>query len=137
MIVLWGCLRGAFMPPRVSKALTRGASHIREWQSHSPITQWSYKGAAHLRRQPHSPTSTIYTHLVAFNNNASPCNTIDFTGHYWHLDNLVTCKFEVVSLSLASLTVTKPQKTLAFNTAPGSIFPDPRPVHQVGAVIIV
>jgi len=23
-----------------------------------------------------------YPHLVAFDNNSSPCNTIDFTGHY-------------------------------------------------------
>src|SRR6218665_2317311 len=34
------------------------------------------------RRQPHTPTSTIYTHPHVFNNNASPCNTIDFTRYY-------------------------------------------------------
>ena len=55
---------------------------IRGWQSHSPITQWSYKGDADLRRQPHSPISKIYTHPLAFNNTASPCNMIDFIGHY-------------------------------------------------------
>src|SRR6218665_2165201 len=45
------------------------------------------------RRQPHTPTLTIYTHPIVFNNNASPCKTIDFTRYYRHLDNLVTCKF--------------------------------------------
>src|SRR6218665_2218572 len=60
----------------------RGGSHIFGLQPHSPTTQWSYGGAAHPRRQPHSPTSTVYIHLDALKSNAIPYNAIDFTGHY-------------------------------------------------------
>src|SRR6218665_1047622 len=59
-----------------------GGSHIFGWQSHSPTTQWSYGGAALPRRKPHSPTSTVYSHLDALKSNAIPCNAIDFSGHY-------------------------------------------------------
>src|SRR6218665_3261723 len=34
------------------------------------------------RKQQRTPTSTIYSHPIVFNNNASPCSTIDFTRYY-------------------------------------------------------
>jgi len=41
VVVLWDCLRDASIPPQVSAF--PGGNHIRWWQSHGPITQWSYR----------------------------------------------------------------------------------------------
>src|SRR6218665_3149821 len=56
--VLWDCLRDAFMPPALcirDPATSADFSRLAP----SPNT-WSYKGPAHPRRKPHSPTSTLY-----------------------------------------------------------------------------
>src|SRR6218665_595803 len=39
-------------------------------------------GGSRIAPSPSGPTDATLTHPAAFNSNASPCNTIDFTGHY-------------------------------------------------------
>jgi len=70
VVALWGCLRGAFMPPRVSALLTRGGSHIREWQlapspcgpMEAPLTHTGSRIARHQQCIPiplHSMTKQV------------------------------------------------------------------------------